>query len=109
MKKIFAITVLTLTTSLTYAQDKNTLKSYIYPDNFKGLTNACEQCHGVHGKRNSQETPRIYGLHKVYLKKQLIAFKNGNRRDPKMNNMMNFVTYKDIERLSNYFSFKTVN
>lgn len=81
-------------------------KGHHYPNEIKPVLNQCAQCHGSLGNLNTAEVPRINGLHKQYLVKQLKAFKTGKRIEPKMNNMMRFVSFDEIEAIANFYSMK---
>jgi len=64
----------------------------------------CSGCHGLNGIGLSDEFPNLAGQKYAYLKKQLLAFKNHERRDPTMNAMAAGLSNSDIEQLAHYYS-----
>lgn len=64
---------------------------------------ACMTCHGstAHG---TEELPRLAGQHEVYLKKQLWAFKVGQRTSPVMSPVASRLTEADIDSVAAYLS-----
>ena len=65
---------------------------------------ACVACHGPGGQSTIPQNPVLAGQHEAYLKKQLLDFKSGKRKDPIMSAMAKPLTKKQIDTLAKYFS-----
>lgn len=65
---------------------------------------ACFACHGPNGNSTIPQNPKLAGQHEAYLKKQLLDFKSGARKDPLMGAMAKPLTKKQINALAKYFS-----
>lgn len=65
---------------------------------------ACMACHGPAGKGVMPNYPRLAGQHATYIEKQLLAFKNGTRSDPMMNDIAFPLSAEQIKELSTYLS-----
>ncbi|WP_096087444.1 c-type cytochrome [Agaribacterium haliotis] len=65
---------------------------------------ACAACHGPGGKSTVALYPVLAGQHEAYIKKQLLDFKSGARKDPVMSAMAKPLTEKQIDTLAKYFS-----
>lgn len=70
----------------------------------KNLTITCTGCHGAEGLSNNPLWPNLAGQKKEYLAKQLLAFKNNERKDPLMNPIASSLSENDIELIATYFS-----
>lgn len=64
----------------------------------------CVGCHGPKGVSSSPLWPNLAGQKEEYLAKQLRAFKNGERKDPFMNPLVQNLSETEIEEISKYFS-----
>ncbi len=64
----------------------------------------CVACHGPEGKSTNPIYPHLAGQHAAYLKKQLIAFKAGTRKDPVMGAMAKPLSKKQIDVIAKYYS-----
>jgi len=73
----------------------------------KAKAEQCAGCHGINGLSLGEEYPNLAGQKYLYLKKQLLAFKNKSRVDAIMNVMAQNLTNADIKNLANYFSQQT--
>ena len=74
-------------------------------ENGKNGTTACAICHGNDGAGNAAATlPRLAGLDKTYLAKQLNDFKTGSRSNPIMNGIASTLSETDINSVSAYLS-----
>jgi len=72
-----------------------------------GKTSQCFACHGVNGVSVNPEFPSLAGQNKVYLLKQLQAFKSGDRKSQIMAPMVTGLSDEDMEIVADYFSSKT--
>jgi cytochrome c553 len=64
---------------------------------------ACMTCHGP-AAYGTEELPRLAGQHEVYLKKQLWAFKTGQRTSSIMSPIASRLTDADIDSVAAYLS-----
>jgi cytochrome c553 len=65
---------------------------------------ACQVCHGKGGHSTKETYPILAGQHAAYLRKQLIAFRAGTRKDPIMNGMAAPLSDQDIEDVAAFFN-----
>lgn len=65
---------------------------------------SCAACHGADGTSPNDMWPNLKGQKEGYLKKQLKAFRDGDRSDPMMSPMAQPLTDEDIDNLAAYFS-----
>lgn len=70
----------------------------------KTLVITCTGCHGPEGVSNNPLWPNLAGQKKDYLAKQILAFKNLDRKDPLMNPIASSISEKDIDIIAEYFS-----
>lgn len=82
-----------LTSPASGAQDIGTQKAQ-----------TCIGCHGPEGNSSSGQYPILAGQQPAYLKNQLLAFKNGTRKNPMMNGLAAGLSNDDINQLARYFS-----
>ncbi|MCP4411625.1 MAG: cytochrome c, partial [Gammaproteobacteria bacterium] len=71
-----------------------------------GKANQCFACHGVNGVSVNPDFPSLAGQSKVYIIKQLKAFKSGERKSPIMATMESGLDDEDISAVADYFSNK---
>jgi len=71
-----------------------------------GKANQCFACHGVNGVSVNPDFPSLAGQSKVYIIKQLKAFKSGERKSPIMAPMVSGLNDDDIKAVADYFSSK---
>ncbi len=71
-----------------------------------GKANQCFACHGVNGVSVNPAFPSLAGQSKVYIIKQLKAFKSGERKSPIMAPMASGLDDEDISAVADYFSSK---
>jgi cytochrome c553 len=64
----------------------------------------CAPCHGLDGIGHDVEIPNIAGQHSIYLREQLLAFKNGRRKHPEMYFVGRHLNAQEIDELVLYFS-----
>ena len=70
----------------------------------KTLSATCAGCHGVNGISSNDMWPNLAGQKATYLSKQIKAFRDGQRNDPMMSNMVKTLSDKDADDLAAYFS-----
>src|SRR5271156_456108 len=66
---------------------------------------ACAACHGEQGQ--GTETgyfPRLAGKPAGYLMNQLVAFRDGRRRYPPMNYLLEFIPDAYLQKMADYFA-----
>jgi cytochrome c553 len=64
----------------------------------------CQACHGERGLSVSPEWPNIGGQKQLYLKRQLMSFRSGDRANQIMNAISQTLSDDDIEDLAIYYS-----
>lgn len=66
---------------------------------------ACTPCHGAQGKgTNDPYFPRLAGKPSGYLYNQLVAFRNGRRKYPPMNYLLQFLPDPYLKQIAEYFA-----
>src|SRR6201994_4905182 len=75
------------------------------PDTIAARVLACASCHGARGEGTSDVYfPRLAGKPAGYLYNQLIAFRDGRRRYPPMNFLLEFLPDAYLKEISEYFA-----
>jgi cytochrome c553 len=75
------------------------------PDTIAARVLACASCHGTQGEGTSDVYfPRLAGKPAGYLYNQLIAFRDGRRRYPPMNYLLEFLPDAYLKEVSEYFA-----
>jgi cytochrome c553 len=75
------------------------------PDTIAARVLACASCHGPQGEGTSDVYfPRLAGKPAGYLYNQLVAFKNGRRRYPPMNYLLEFLPDAYLKEIAEYFA-----
>jgi len=75
------------------------------PDTMAARVEACTPCHGDKGRGTSDVYfPRLAGKPAGYLFNQLVAFKNGRRKYPPMNYLLEFLTDTYLQDIADYFA-----
>src|SRR6201999_918759 len=75
------------------------------PDTIAARVLACASCHGAQGEGTSDVYfPRLAGKPAGYLYNQLVAFKNGRRRYPPMNYLLEFLPDAYLKEIAEYFA-----
>jgi cytochrome c553 len=64
----------------------------------------CAACHGAKGVSNNPEWPNLAGQKEAYLRRQIIAFRDGHRQDPMMTSIVQPLTDDDVANLAAYYS-----
>ncbi|MGS2724159.1 c-type cytochrome [Porticoccus sp. GXU_MW_L64] len=70
----------------------------------KAKSASCAACHGPQGISNNPEWPNLAGQKDRYLEKQMIAFRDGKRKDPLMTPMVKHLSDQDIKNIAAYFA-----
>jgi cytochrome c553 len=70
----------------------------------ENLSGYCKACHGMSGQTINTEWPNINGQQAAYLKKQLQAFKSGDRTSARMQPVISHMANKEFEALAAYYS-----
>jgi len=96
---LFAITGLALVA--TQVQADSLVDGSIEDGKAKSLT--CTACHGPEGNSVSPMWPNIAGQNAPYLLAQLMAFKEGSRKDPLMSAQAMMLSDQDMADLAVYF------
>jgi len=65
---------------------------------------SCAGCHGANGISSNDLWPNLAGQKATYLSKQIKAFRDGQRKDPMMSNMVKTLTDQDADDLAAYYS-----
>ncbi|MGR8935232.1 MAG: c-type cytochrome [Gammaproteobacteria bacterium] len=89
------IALLSLAASETFAADVNAGKQ---------LAASCSACHGADGNSKSPQWPSLAGQQPVYLRAQLIAFRDGARENAVMKGRVAKLSDDDIDNLAAYFA-----
>jgi cytochrome c553 len=75
------------------------------PDTMAARVLACASCHGDKGQgTNDDYFPRLAGKPAGYLYNQLIAFRDGRRKYPPMNYLLEFLPDPYLKAMANYFA-----
>jgi cytochrome c553 len=75
------------------------------PDTIAARVLACASCHGEQGEGTSDAYfPRLAGKPAGYLYNQLVAFKDGRRRYPPMNYLLEFLPNAYLKEIAEYFA-----
>ena len=62
----------------------------------------CAQCHGDNGVSPTREVPSLGGQPELFVLFQLVAFRNGGRKVPVMNDMMSGMSDDDLRAAAAY-------
>jgi cytochrome c553 len=75
------------------------------PDTMAARVLACASCHGADGEGTSDVYfPRLAGKPAGYLYNQLIAFREGRRRYPPMNYLLEFLPDAYLQKMAEHFA-----
>ena len=75
------------------------------PNTMAARVLACASCHGAEGEGTSDAYfPRLAGKPAGYLYNQLIAFREGRRRYPPMNFLLEFLPDAYLQKMAEYFA-----
>jgi cytochrome c553 len=77
------------------------------PDTMAARVLACAPCHGDKGQGTQNDYfPRLAGKPSGYLYNQLIAFRDGRRKYPPMNYLLEFLPDPFLKAMADYFAFE---
>ena len=68
----------------------------------------CQGCHGPDGNSLGPNWPNLAAQHASYIKKQVMNFQNGDRKDPTMSSMVVGLSKEDIADIAAYFSSQSL-
>jgi len=75
------------------------------PDTIAARLLACAACHGPQGQgTDSDYFPRLAGKPAGYLMNQLVAFRDGRRRYPPMNYLLEYIADSYLRQMADYFA-----
>ena len=75
------------------------------PDTMEARLLACAPCHGKQGEGTDNDYfPRLAGKPAGYLKNQLVAFRDGRRRYPPMNYLLEYQSDAYLQKIAEYFA-----
>jgi cytochrome c553 len=75
------------------------------PDTMAARVLACASCHGAEGEGTSDVYfPRLAGKPAGYLYNQLVAFRDGRRKYPPMNYLLEFLPDAYLKEIATYFA-----
>src|SRR5580698_498496 len=75
------------------------------PDNIETRVLACTPCHGLRGQGTQDDYfPRLAGKPAGYLYNQLVAFRDGRRKYPPMNYLLEFLPDPYLKAMADYFA-----
>jgi cytochrome c553 len=75
------------------------------PDTIEARLLACAACHGPQGQgTDNDHFPRLAGKPAGYLMNQLVAFRNGRRRYPPMNYLLEYIPDAYLQKMADYFA-----
>src|SRR5262245_56440170 len=75
------------------------------PDTMAARVLACASCHGAEGEGTSDVYfPRLAGKPAGYLYNQLVAFREGRRRYPPMNYLLEFLPDAYLQKMADHFA-----
>jgi cytochrome c553 len=75
------------------------------PDTMAARVEACTPCHGENGQGTADVYfPRLAGKPSGYLYNQLVAFKNGRRKYPPMNYLLEYLPEQYLQDMADFFA-----
>ncbi len=74
----------------------------------KKLARQCGVCHGKNGVSRDPAAPHLAGMSKIYMKKQLLAYKTQKRKDPRMSLIAANLSDDAIDHLAEWYSRFTI-
>jgi cytochrome c553 len=75
------------------------------PDTMEARLLACAPCHGHQGEGTKNDYfPRLAGKPAGYLMNQLVAFRDGRRRYPPMNYLLEYQSDPYLQKIAEYFA-----
>ena len=67
------------------------------------IVTVCAPCHGADGTTGDVEKPNLAGQKSIYLRKQLLAFRSGQRKHPDMKTISRSLTDREIDQIVVYY------
>jgi cytochrome c553 len=87
------------------ARSQTAVANAVAPDTIAARVLACASCHGAQGEgTNDVYFPRLAGKPAGYLYNQLVAFKDGRRKYPPMNYLLEFLPDAYLKEIAEYFA-----
>lgn len=103
----FLVTLLAVGNNLTVAAGVDTGSALALQGNTRGAI-ACAGCHGADGAGNAATGfPRLAGLDAGYLKKQLLDFQSGSRRNAVMEPIAKALSDAEANAVTAYYAAQT--
>jgi cytochrome c553 len=97
---LIALAILMLTPAGSHAQPTDRA-----PDTMEARLLACAACHGRQGEGTKNDYfPRLAGKPAGYLMNQLVAFRDGRRRYPPMNYLLEYLPDPYLQKMAGYFA-----
>jgi cytochrome c553 len=88
--------------AMAAAPDKPAEKA---PDTIAARVMACAACHGAQGQgTNDDYFPRLAGKPAGYIYNQLVAFRDGRRKYPPMNYLLEYLPDSYLQTIADYFA-----
>jgi cytochrome c553 len=105
MTRLAAWLVLALAAGAHAQQDPATVPAFKDMDSMEARVQGCVTCHGQQGQGTANDYfPRIAGKPAAYLHRQLIAFRDLERRYAPMNYLVAYLTDDYLREIAEYFS-----
>ncbi len=110
MHKHTALTVIAIVCALFVGAAGLVLTAWsaraVRPDPVAGKAESalCSACHGADGLSPATEIPNLAGQHYQYLLQQLVAYKEGTRKNGVMNEIVRPMTLEQLQNIAAYFS-----
>jgi cytochrome c553 len=105
MTRLAAWLLLALAAGAHAQQDPATVPSFKDMDSMEARVQGCVTCHGQQGQGTANDYfPRIAGKPAAYLHRQLIAFRDLERRYAPMNYLVAYLTDDYLREIAEYFS-----
>ena len=70
----------------------------------KTLAAACGSCHGAEGNSTQVGVPSLAGMHVKYIVRATLAYQMGQRKHPAMQEIVNFYSDTDIEKMAYFYA-----
>jgi cytochrome c553 len=97
--------ILLVTLALCPAADAPAQPTERAPDTMEARLLACAACHGRQGEGTKNDYfPRLAGKPAGYLMNQLVAFRDGRRRYPPMNYLLEYIPDPYLQKMADYFA-----
>lgn len=105
MRRFFLLTLWVLALPAVAQHDASVVPSFKQLDSIEARVQGCVTCHGQQGQGTADAYfPRIAGKPAAYLHRQLIAFRDLDRRYAPMNYLVAYLTDDYLREVAEYFS-----